>query len=272
MDSPEIPMKRCCKKESCVHPESQNGWLPKTATYFSTRRINPDGLRYECRACAKVSGAATYKRHAERLRKEALERRNANIELARARRRDYYARNRETILPKELADAKKRYEKDPEFFLERARRYNQENRESVAKGKRKWHEAHPASVKASRLRRKDRVRNLPNKFSGEDWDRALSYFGHRCAICGQDENLWVRLAADHWIPVSSPGCPGTIPTNIIPLCHAKPGIPSGIACCNQSKWNKNPIHWLTKRFGKRKADAIRKRIEDYFEWVKCQES
>ena len=64
---------------------------------------------------------------------------------------------------------------------------------------------------------------------------------------------------DHWIPASdpSPDNPGTVPTNIIPLCH-------GIDSCNQSKSNKSAATWLTERYGPRKAAVILTRIEGYF--------
>ena len=59
-------------------------------------------------------------------------------------------------------------------------------------------------------------------------------------------------------------CPGTIPTNIVLLCH-------GISGCNTRKRDQDPIEWLNKQLGPRKAKAKLKEIEAYFDWVRKQE-
>jgi len=51
---------------------------------------------------------------------------------------------------------------------------------------------------------------------------------------------------------------------MIPLCH-------GLGGCNNSKSDKDPEPWLTKRFGKRKAAVILKRIHAYFALVAAKE-
>ncbi len=59
--------------------------------------------------------------------------------------------------------------------------------------------------------------------------------------------------------------------NVVPLCHARPGVPCGNPACNQSKNDKDPEAWLLERFGARKAKAILKRINAYFAWVREQD-
>lgn len=110
-------------------------------------------------------------------------------------------------------------------------------------------------------RRRTRQMALPNHFSDADWQNALSYFGGCCAVCGKPSGLWHKMAMDHWIPLSSPNCPGTIPTNILPLCHGMDG-------CNNSKKDRDPVVWLTDRYGPRKAKQILKRIQAYFDSLK----
>ncbi len=70
---------------------------------------------------------------------------------------------------------------------------------------------------------------------------------------------------DHWIAISDlrPDNPGTVATNMIPLCH-------GISGCNNKKQNKDPIEWMRQEYGTRKAKPIIARIEAYFEWVREQ--
>lgn len=112
---------------------------------------------------------------------------------------------------------------------------------------------------------------LPNDFSREDWQRALDYWGHKCAICGQIEDGSHVLAPDHWIPISDPrpNNPGNVPDNIVPLCHTRKG--AGIHySCNQTKGSKDPLEWLTDKLGQSEFSQTIARIETYFEWVRCQ--
>jgi len=67
--------------------------------------------------------------------------------------------------------------------------------------------------------------------------------------------LWHFLAQEHFIPVTKSG--GYTPDNILPLAK-------GMAGAIMRKANKNAEPWLTKKFGKRKARIILKRIAEYF--------
>jgi len=108
-----------------------------------------------------------------------------------------------------------------------------------------------------------RKRSLPDTFSERDWLRALEYWGYKCAVCGRPRGLWHTLAADHWIPLTAPDCPGTVPTNIIPLCHGEGG-------CNNSKRSKVPDEWLVSKLGTKDAFQKQLEIDAYFLWVKDQ--
>ncbi|MFQ3534315.1 MAG: hypothetical protein SNJ58_00420 [Aggregatilineales bacterium] len=108
-----------------------------------------------------------------------------------------------------------------------------------------------------------RKRSLPIAFSSSDWDNALDYWGYQCAVCGRPRGLWHTLAQDHWIPLSDSRCPGTVPTNILPLCHGEGG-------CNNSKGSKDPVRWLEERLGKRRAAQKLAEIQAYFAWVEAQ--
>jgi len=108
-----------------------------------------------------------------------------------------------------------------------------------------------------------RKRELPYEFTQKDWQRAQDYWGYKCAICERPRGLWHTLAQDHWIPLTNPDCPGTNPTNILPLCHGTDG-------CNNSKGKNDPEKWLKKKLGKKRAVAKLHEIHDYFEWVQDQ--
>jgi ribosomal protein L37AE/L43A len=108
-----------------------------------------------------------------------------------------------------------------------------------------------------------RKRSLPHAFTEQDWERALEYWGHKCAVCGRPRGLWHTLAADHWIPLTHSECPGTVPTNIVPLCHGEGG-------CNNSKGKKMPDAWLAERLGEKPGFQKGVEIDAYFLWLKDQ--
>lgn len=110
---------------------------------------------------------------------------------------------------------------------------------------------------------RERKRNLPYTFTTEDWLRALEFWDHCCAICGRPRGLWHTISQDHWIPLTHPKCPGTVPTNILPLCYGADG-------CNNSKGKKDPKEWLVEKFGKRRAARKLAEIEAYFAWIREQ--
>jgi len=116
--------------------------------------------------------------------------------------------------------------------------------------------------------RKARRYGLPDTFTTEEWRQCLKYWDYRCAVCGRTAGFWTAIAADHWIPLTNSNCPGTVATNMIPLCHGLPGVPVGEPCCNGNKFNKNPSEWLIDRLGKRKGKEKLIEILSYFEWVK----
>jgi len=106
-------------------------------------------------------------------------------------------------------------------------------------------------------RRRTRKYAKPHTFTVDDAQFARTYWQQRCAVCGTEEGFWWKLQMDHWIPLSHPDCPGTVPTNMVPLC-------GGLTGCNQSKSRRMPEPWLKQKFGPRKAAAILRRIEAFF--------
>ncbi len=105
-----------------------------------------------------------------------------------------------------------------------------------------------------------RKRRLPNTFTAQERRRALDYWNGRCAVCGRPAGLWHTIAIDHWIPLSSPECPGTVCTNMLPLCHGTDG-------CNNRKYAKMPNVWLRETLGKHRAARKREEIDYFFHWM-----
>jgi hypothetical protein len=122
---------------------------------------------------------------------------------------------------------------------------------------RDWLRATPGKGSAYTRKYTMRKLGLPHVFSPEEESFCRAYFQYACAICGKEEGFQWRIVMDHWIPLTAEDCPGTIATNMIPLCHGNEG-------CNNSKRNKDPEIWLIARFGPRKARQILARIRAYF--------
>jgi hypothetical protein len=110
-------------------------------------------------------------------------------------------------------------------------------------------------------RRKARKRGLPDTFTLKQRAFMHAYWHYACAICGNQDGFFWTIADDHWIPLGNSHCPGTIVTNMLPLCHGK-------GACNSTKHDADPSVWLLRRFGPRKAAVIEKKIAAYFDIVR----
>lgn len=255
----DIPTKRCSKKEKCIHLETKKGWLPATTKYFRVDKYHSDGLHSWCRVCERAVKRQRRATVPEKKREEDRERRAANPEKYRAQARQRYAND----LEKKREQQRQLRAANPEKHRKQQRQRYADHPEKQCKRSGKYQKDHPEKVRIYRLTRLSRKRNLPDDFTPADWQRALNYFGDCCAVCERPPGLRHTLAADHWIPLSSPECPGTVPTNIVPLCHGQDG-------CNNSKYTQSASTWLARKFGNRKAREILSRIEAYFEWLQSE--
>ena len=278
----EVPQKRCTK---CGNE------YPATNEYFRKHKRQKDGLYSQCLKCTRAEAKspehlarsrAYYQRpdvqERERKRKQSPEHKAKEREYKRTP--EYLERQRERDRqrasdPKRMA-WQQEYNQRPEVQsriharnnspekrewsreYQRARRQkpeiNQQEREYKARPEvREMYRVHTQKRRAAQ-------RGLPHSLTTEDKRRALEYFNGCCAVCGRQLNNLLgthRASFDHWwIPQSKGG--GLTPDNIVPLCYGQDG-------CNNSKSNRDPIEWLTDKFGKRKAAQILKRIQDYFD-------
>lgn len=119
--------------------------------------------------------------------------------------------------------------------------------------------AYDSFISAFGDKRRARLMELPYDYTDDDWQSALRYFNHSCAVCGRPfvAGQDYFAAKDHWIPVTHSKCPGTIPSNIVPLCH-------GVNGCNNRKSNLRPRVFLMRNFDKEEAEMISARIEKFF--------
>jgi len=176
----------------------------------------------------------------------------------RGQSRDYYLRNREAVTAR-AGEYRRRHLQKSRLY---SRRYEQKIRqikpEQIRTKHRRFKAAHPSANRIYDQRREARKRALPDSFTAEDWRRCLEYFNNCCAVCGRSQGLWHTISADHWTPLSASNCPGTVPSNIVPLCSGQNG-------CNNSKNKQKPETWLLRKFGELKAQEIINRINQYFQ-------
>lgn len=151
--------------------------------------------------------------------------------------RIYYANNDELV----KSNVRKRYERNPDLVKAYVKEWANSNRNSV---------------RIYSTKRRARVRNLPNELTLLEWESCLSYWENKCCYCGCQQGLWNPITADHFIPVVKDG--GTVVVNMLPACRS----------CNSSKSDSDPIDWLNRKLGKRKAKAKLKEIMAYFEKVR----
>jgi hypothetical protein len=278
-------MKRCSK---CGNE------YPATTEYFHKRAISKDGLNARCKSCRNEHIRLDRKENPEHYREYQLKWNANNPDRVKYSRRQYRIRNREKIREykrqrrmsnpeKIFAEMRRWRENNVQHRQAYSLEYRQRNQDRLRKSRKLYSIKNANRIREqrrvyylrnrakrreqsrfARANRRARKRGMPSTFTNEQWSRSLNYFNGCCAVCGRmlrDLFSTHTAAADHWIPISSPDCPGTIATNMIPLCH-------GVNGCNNKKRNRNPQEWIEESYSKKKADEIIQRIEAYFEWVR----
>jgi hypothetical protein len=283
--------KRCKSGTECEHPDGPV--LPETTEFFPARD-SKSGFYARCIPCYRKQTRENMRKRRQNpvvkayYHQKDLERRSDPVKHARELQ---YLRDRHKN--PEFRRKKREYEQRPDVkakqnernrkrrqdpaFNEQQRLYMREYHKTPKRQQyirnRHQSEEHKvyqeryaqserghASRKTRYNRRRAKFLALPDTFTVDDWIFALAYFHGCCAACGRQLNDLFgerTAAADHWIPLNAPDCPGTVPENIVPLCHGKDG-------CNNSKHAKHPIEWLIERFGKHKANQINQRIQEFF--------
>ncbi|MDL1924339.1 HNH endonuclease [Chloroflexi bacterium CFX3] len=135
-------------------------------------------------------------------------------------------------------------------YWQRYRARMQRDPEERAAYAREWKRRNKDRVRAIEQRYLKRRATLPNTFTDKHWQHALKYFNNRCAVCGSAD----QIHQAHWIPLSRPECPGTLPSNIIPLCRS----------CNISQRAKLPTVWLRQTFDAATQREIIRKVNKYF--------
>jgi hypothetical protein len=201
----------------------------------------------------KASKKAEYERNKEKYARRSAEYQRANKDEVNERGRRRWAKLGED----RNAQRKQQRIDDPKGAHKKDRLHRERNKDSVARAQRRFRADNPDKRMVHKQKRMARKVGLPDNFTAQDWQNCLNYFDGCCAACGRPPGLFHTLAADHWIPLSSPDCTGTIPANIVPLCHGDLG-------CNNRKFNKDALTWLVESFGEKKGKQIFDKVQAYF--------
>lgn len=239
LDYSTIDMEKKKKCSSC----KQELFLPEFCKNISSK----DGFAHICKSCAKVGHKKWY---------------DENKPYAIARVKEWGNKN-----PVLVKRAKSKYAaSNPDRIRQSQRDFYQNHLEEERERNRKKNNARAKAIRNLRYRAKEK--GLPFLWNVTHHEYALCYWNFACACCGTQNGLWHTIAFDHWIPIASIDCHGSVPTNMIPLCHPKKDAPVGTPGCNLSKGAKDPMVWLTEKFGARKAKAKLKEITIFFEAAK----
>jgi hypothetical protein len=210
---------------------------PATSEHFSPNRKSRDRVGYYCKPCKAQLKREYDQKYPDRKRASNKRYESENPEKAKSWKRNY----------------KKRH---PDRIKEQGKRYNEKNIERVREIKRRNMRKPVARIKQiiSNEKHRARKKGLPCNFTTQNWSNAKEFFSYSCVYCGISPDNLVR---EHYIPLSSSTCPGTIPTNILPACLS----------CNSSKGNRDAYEWMVKRFGREYADERIEIIRKYFQSV-----
>lgn len=252
-----------------IHPSTPDGYRrctkckedkPETPEFFKPQKLGHKGLMAACRECTK---AYHRQRNAEKPEVRQAARKRYDPQKKKRDAVNDRLRNKQRI----KAQQTRWYEANREYSLKKGRENYIADRENRLAKAAEWQRNNPDKVRVRSTRREARKRALPDTFTQADWNRAIEYWHGCCAYCGRQlDDLFGNLtaAADHYIPLASPDCTGTIPTNIVPACD-------GLGGCNTEKRHTPPEEWVERKFGTKKAKKIIAAIQAYFDYLRSLE-
>lgn len=234
--------------------------LPATSEYFGSRKRSPDGFMEVCRSCKnKTSKRIGVTPDVRICKKCGIEKPNTV---------EYFTLSKDGHPSSPCCDCiaikKKEWRKNnPEVVKKHKSESQKRNRPAANARTRKHSKLHPEKANIRCHRRLARIHELPFAFTDDDWRRCLKYWGNMCCVCGRQADDSLQIAKDHWIALKDdrPDNPGTVPANIVPLCHTRKGAKWG---CNNKKNNRDAREWLISEYGEQQADATIARIAAYF--------
>jgi 5-methylcytosine-specific restriction endonuclease McrA len=214
MANGSLPLKRCCKKSDCLHPETDAGWLPATSEYFHCKKDSKDGFNNKCKACNNAASKAWRIEHAEQMS---------------AYQREYRARNRERLFDWRRGY----YQEHRDRYLRQFAEYGSVNADHLNAHRRQRYKSQPKTFKIKARANRRRQRKAVGKYTYEDLLELYELQDGRCGYCGIPIfwDMYRDVHVDHMFPLRRGG--SNHPDNICLACWS----------CNLSKGNKTPKEW-----------------------------
>ena len=235
-----------------------NCLIEKPITEFHWQKKSNNIRHAQCRTCRNIARTIYREAHIEEEQLYSANYNKTHSDQVRKRHAIYRENHKEKLNAKNLAYNQGHREEQKAYSIT----YHKNHQDQTQAYQVAYHKAHPEKKRLYAANRRARKRSLPNTFTQGQRIFMLQYWHYVCAYCGNQEGFLWTLADDHFIPLSSPDCPGTIVENMLPACHS---IQQGGDGCNTRKQDKNPSLWLIERFGKQKGLQIGKIIAVYFQ-------
>lgn len=226
--------------------------------------------RSRCKKCNVIKATEWRRRNADRAARTWKEYHRSHREQYRAYDRARYLRHRckrlelgkkyraiDANRKKQLAYNRAYYIRNRDAIIADARVWYAQNAERMSTWMKNYREMNRGIVRACAVRYMARRKALPEDFFATDFDACVTYWCNCCAVCGDSADK-CQLCMDHWIPLMSPLCPGTVPQNMIPLCKK----------CNSSKHDLDPNTWLIRKVGTTKTEEVLSKVHSYFATVR----
>lgn len=228
MVNPTIPLKRCSRKDECLHPDGS--WLPATTDYFMAHK---GGLYSQCHYCRKEAKRQSH----ERNREHNNERTQRWLDEHPDYYRDKHRRLTETdpeYVEQNRTRAKKWADDNPERNRKRVRQWYWGDPERARANRRASSKRHPETAAVHRRLRRMRKRTAEGKYTADDLRLQYRSQNGLCWWCG--EKVGDDYHADHLVPLVKGGMNN--PENIVISCPK----------CNLSKGGKLPHEWNGRLF------------------------
>lgn len=265
--SDSIPLKICTRCKIAK---------PAISEYFSPQAKCESGFYSQCKTCKNELAKERRKANPEhtkeinkRSREKHRDKRNQQTRVWFAKHPGY-KRDWEKNHPEQVKQYKNttRLRHSAEISIYN-RNYHKTHIDGIHARHKKYREENRLLLRVKDHNRRAKEYGLPNSLTLEQWNECLKYWDNKCCICGRATDFWHIIAKEHWIPIADErdDNPGTVATNILPMCHSISGASPDDIGCNNNKWRHDPLKWLVGKYGKRKANKILKQIDKYFEWV-----
>lgn len=151
-----------------------------------------------------------------------------NVEHLKEYKAIWYQKNKEKILKKRKENYYDKQDKNIKYSI-LWNSENSERRSEICKRYAKKHnktEKWKANQQRTNFKKRNRMKNIINTLTSNEWLDILKEYDYKCAYCGRDfdeNNLPTR---DHVMPISKGG--DNTKENIVPACRS----------CNCKKYNK----------------------------------